>query len=364
LKIAVLGAGNGGHAMAADLTLGGHTVNLFDRYPEPIQAIRKAGGITLTGEAVYKEGFAKLNRATNDMKEALEKDVEVVMITVPAFAHQYMIENSAPFLRDGQIVVFNTGYWGSLRFHNYLQKLGKTEVQLVETAILIYSCRINGPASVFIDGLKKEMAVAAFPAGRIGNALKVLNTLYPQFTKAKSVLETNFNNLNPIFHPAITLLNAGLSERTKGDYVFYKDGVTPSVGRVIETIDGERREIAKDLGVDLLPSKEWLYNYYGSKGKDLYEAIQNTKPYQDPKERGPDNLQKTRFVIEDVPYGLVPMASLGDAVGKQAPTIKAIISLLSVINQTDYWQEGNTVGKLGLSGLNGEGIVRFVTEGR
>ena len=364
MKITVLGAGNGGHAMAADLALGGHTVNLFDRYPEPIEAIRKAGGITLTGEAVYKEGFAKLNRATNNMKEVLEKDVEVVMITAPAFAHQYMIENSAPYMQNGQIVVFNTGYWGTLRFHNYLQRLGKTEVQLVETAILIYSCRINGPASVFIDGLKKEMAVAAFPAGRTGSALRVLNTLYPQFKAAKSIIQTNFNNLNPIFHPAIVLLNAGFSERTKGDYVFYKDGVTPSVGRVIERIDAERRDIAKVLGVDLLPSKEWLYNYYGAKGNNLYEAIQDTKPYQDPKERGPDNLQKTRFVIEDVPYGLVPIASLGDAVGKEAPTIKAIIGLFSVINQTDYWREGNTVEKLGLSGLDGEGIVRFVTEGR
>jgi opine dehydrogenase len=318
----------------------------------------------LTGEAVYKEGFAKLNVVTNNMKEAMEKDVEVVMITVPAFAHQYMIENSAPYLQDGQIVVFNTGYWGSLRFHNYMQRLGKKEVQLVETAILIYSCRINGPASVFIDGLKREMAVAAFPAGRTGDVLRVLNTLYPQFTAAKSIIQTNFNNLNPVFHPAITLLNAGLSERTKGDYVFYKDGVTPSVGRVIEAVDAERRAIAKDLGVDLLSSKEWLHNYYGAKGNDLYEAIQNTRPYQDPKERGPDNLQKTRFVTEDVPYGLVPMASLGDAVRKQASAMKAIIGLLSVINQTDYWREGNTVEKLGLSGLDREAIVRFLTEGR
>ncbi len=363
LKVAVLGAGHGGYAMAADLTLGGHTVNLFNRSPEPIQAIRKAGGITLTGEAVYKEGFAKLNRVTNDMKEAMENDVDVVMITVPAFGHQYMIENSAPYLRNGQIVVFNTGNWGSLRFHNYLHDLGKEDVLLVETTILIYSSRINGPASVFIDGLKRELPVSAFPAKKTADALKVLKNLYPAFTAAQNLIQTNFDNVNPIFHPGITLLNAGLSERTKGDYIFYKDGVTPSVGRVLEAVDNERRGIAKALGLDLLSAKEWIEKYYGAKGADLYEAIQHCKPYLDPGERGPKNLQTTRYVLEDVPYGMVPIASVGDLVNRQAPVIKSIIHILSTINQTDYWTEGNNTQRLGLSGLDAKGIIKYLNEG-
>lgn len=362
LKVAVLGAGHGGYAMAADLTLGGHTVNLFNRSPEPVAAIRKAGGITLTGEAVYKEGFAKLNRVTNDMKEAMEPDVNVVMITVPAFGHQFMIENCAPYLRDGQIIVFNTGNWGSLRFHNYLQKLRK-KVLLVETTILIYSSRINGPASVFIDGLKRELPVSAFPANRTSEALKVLNNLYPAFTEAENLIQTNFDNVNPIFHPGITLLNAGLSERTKGDYVFYKDGVTPSVGRVLETVDNERRAIAKALGLSLLSAREWIEKYYGAKGSDLYEAIQHCKPYLDPGERGPKNLQTTRYILEDVPYGMVPMASIGDLVSKEAPVIKSIIRILSTINQTNYWTEGNNAERLGLSGLDAKGIIRYLKDG-
>lgn len=364
LKVAVLGAGHGGYAMAADLTLGGHTVNLFNRSPEPIEAIRKAGGIKLTGEAVYKEGFAKLNKATNNMKEALEDDVDVVMIVTPAFGHQYMIEKSAPFLKDNQIIVFNTGNWGSLRFFNYLKERGKKGIMLVETSILIYSSRIDGPASVFVDGLKKQMPVAAFPSRETKEALKVLNHLYSSFTAAKNIIETNFNNLNPIFHPGITILNAGFSERTKGDYVFYRDGVTPSVGRVLEEVDKERREIAQELQLDLTPAKEWLDKYYGAKGANLYEAIQNCKPYLDPGERGPKSLQASRYITEDIPYGLVPMASLGDLVGKPAPTMKSLITLSSAINGVDYWQEGNSIDKLGLSGMTSKQILGYVTEGK
>ena len=77
-KIAVLGAGHGGYAMAADLTLAGYEVHLFNRSPEPIEAIRKRGGIEITGDSVYGEGFAKIKKATTDMKEAIE-GVDVIM---------------------------------------------------------------------------------------------------------------------------------------------------------------------------------------------------------------------------------------------------------------------------------------------
>ena len=46
-KIAVLGAGNGGCAAAADLTLRGFEVRLFSRSEETLMPIRKLGGITL-----------------------------------------------------------------------------------------------------------------------------------------------------------------------------------------------------------------------------------------------------------------------------------------------------------------------------
>jgi opine dehydrogenase len=64
------------------------------------------------------------------------------------------------------------------------------------------------------------------------------------------------------------------------------------------------------------------------------------------------NTLKFRYLSEDVPYGLVPIASLGNLAGVETLITKAIIMLASVINKTNYWQEGLTVEKLGFDGLS------------
>jgi len=359
-KFAVLGAGHGGYAFSADLSLAGYEVTLFNRHPEPIEAIRKRGGIEITGETVYGEGFAKIKKATTDMKEAIE-GVDIIMVVVPAYGHKFMMDKFMPHLKDEQIIVFNTGNFASLRLVNELKKRGKKNL-LCETSILLYSCRKTGPSSVFVDGLKRKLSIAAFPAKRTKDALRVLRKVYPQLIPATNVLETNFENLNPIFHPQITLLNAGLTERTRGDYIFYKDGVTPGVGRVIQAVDDERASVAQALGIKVKPTAKWLDLMYGAKGKNIYEAIQNCKPYLDPNERGPKDFQ-FRFVTEDIPYGLVPMSSLADLLEVPTPNIKSVIQLWSTINQVNYFEEGYTVEKLGLNGLTSKQIIRLVNEG-
>ena len=55
--VAVIGAGNVGCALAADLALRGAEVRLFNRSPGRLAAIADAGGITVTG---VLEGSAAL----------------------------------------------------------------------------------------------------------------------------------------------------------------------------------------------------------------------------------------------------------------------------------------------------------------
>jgi len=63
--VAVIGAGNVGCALAADLGLRGVEVRLFNRSPGRLAAIRDAGGITVTGEI---EGAAPLSLATGSLE--------------------------------------------------------------------------------------------------------------------------------------------------------------------------------------------------------------------------------------------------------------------------------------------------------
>ena len=79
--------------------------------------------------------------------------------------------------------------------------------------------------------------------------LDAIRQAYPQFIDGGNVLQTGLNNMGAIFHPALTLLNAGWIEATHGDYQFYIDGVTPSVARVLEVLDRERVTVAASLGI-------------------------------------------------------------------------------------------------------------------
>jgi len=123
-RLCVCGAGNAGAAIAADCTLSGMEVALFELpvFRANLQPILDSGGITLTPDSdpVFgKTGFTRLARITTDPAEALE-DARVIMITVPAMYHSAFWDVLAPHLADGQIVLFNTGYYGCLR---HAQKL-------------------------------------------------------------------------------------------------------------------------------------------------------------------------------------------------------------------------------------------------
>lgn len=71
MKVAVLGSGSGGCAIAFDLAQHGYDVYLFDfkEFSTNVKAIEEKGGITSTG---ILEGFAKLKYAGTDIKTVVE----------------------------------------------------------------------------------------------------------------------------------------------------------------------------------------------------------------------------------------------------------------------------------------------------
>ena len=101
--------------------------------------------------------------------------------------------------------------------------------------------------------------------------------MWPAVEKAESVFQTTLQNGNPVIHPAVTLLNAGLLERTGGDFLFYEEGVTESVGRLIEAVDEERLAIAAALGVTIL-SEPALGVRQGYMREENYSTGYSTAP--------------------------------------------------------------------------------------
>jgi len=357
-KFAVLGAGNGGQAMAAYLGLQGYEVNLYNRSEERITAIKKSGTIKLHG--VFS-GFAKLARITTNIEEALT-GVEVIMIVTPAVAHKYLARIVSPHLEDNQIIVLNPGRTGgALEFRKTLHENNcQADVIISEAQTFIYASRVIGPAEAKIFGVKNKVALAAFPSIKTRKVIEKIRPVFPQFYPVENVLRTSLDNIGAIFHPTPTLLNMAWIETTGGSFSYYQDGISPSIAKILEKIDKERLEVAEALGVESSSAADWLRISYGVKGRNLYELLQNNEQYF--ALSAPENL-KTRYIFEDVPMSLVPIASIAKMMGVETPTINMIISMANIVHEVDYRQLGRSVKSLGLERLSVTNILNLVNKG-
>ncbi len=360
-RFTVIGAGHGGKAMAADLAARGFPVSLYNRTPERIGELALRGEIELEREdGTFCHG--RLALVTSDIAEALD-GAEVVMVVLPASGHRDVACLCAPYLRDGQIVVLNPGRTGgALEFRQILDRMGcSADVIVAEAGTFVFASRSTGPAQARIFRRKNAVPLAALPAVRTGQVLEMVCEAYPQFIPAPNVLHTSLDNMGAMFHPALTLLNAGWIERTKGDFQFYIDGITHSTAHVLEVLDRERVTIAAALGVHTRSALRWLKDAYSAEGETLYEAIQANPGYQGIK--APRNLRH-RYIFEDVPFSLVPMASLGEQFGVNTWAIDAMIRLACIVHGTNYFQRGRTVEDMGLKGLRVSEVMSYVREGR
>ena len=361
LRFTVIGAGHGGKAMAAHLGLNGFPTRLFNRTLDHIAAIKELGGIDLVGKDEEAREFGPLEVVTSNIEEAID-DSNMIMVVLPSSAHAEVAKNMAPYLKDGQVIVLHPGRTcGAIEVAKVLRDNHCTaDVTVSEAETFIYASRSDGPAQARIFRTKEAVPLAALPAIRTPMVLDMIHEAYPQFINGGNVLQTGLNNMGSIFHPALTLLNAGWIESTHGDYQFYIDGVSPSVARVLEVLDRERVTVGSSLGLKTRDAMEWLKLAYNTTGADLYEAIHNQEGYYGIK--APATLHH-RYIFEDVPMSLVPMASLGNRFGVGVRAMDAIISLGNIVHHTDFWRRGRTVEKLGISQLSVSELTAYVNEG-
>lgn len=344
--IAVLGAGHGGLAMAGHLALLGYKVNLFNRGEERLWGVKSSGGVELVGEVV---GFGAVKMATNSMQEALS-DANIIMVVVPALAHRWIAEQAAPYLRDGQMVVLHPGRTlGALEFKQVLDSLKVTaDVIISEAQTFIYASRAIGPSQVKIFSIKHSIPVASIRAYLIPMVITQLRKFYPQFVPGDNIFKTSFDNIGSIFHPALCILNAGWIE-DDAQFQFYHEGATESVSQVLEQVDKERIAVAGALGIRAFTAREWFYMAYSTAGATLFEAMRKNPGYRDI--MAPRTL-KMRYMEEDVPFSLVPIASVGKMFGIPTPTIDSLIHIASILNKKDYLSLGRTTESLGISGMS------------
>jgi opine dehydrogenase len=354
-KIAVLGAGNGGCAAAADLSLRGFEVRLFSRTDKTLLPIMKRGGITLVEDG--KEQFAGLF-FVSPLIIPVVTGAELIVVTVPAVGHEYLAATLMPHLTDGQIILLNPGHTGgSLHFAHLLRRGGcKADFRLCETVTLTYICRMPEPARVEVYRRTRSLACAGFPAKQTEQLVQEIRPVFPNLVAAENVMATGLSNINAVMHPAGMLGNAGWIEKTGGNFLWYREGVTPTIGAWIDAVDRERVEIARQVGMHAHSFVEIFYQAglttdSGRASGSAYQAIRESEPNFTIK--SPPTLDH-RYVREDVGYGLVPMAAIGELLRVKTPVIDALITLASAALGENFRCTGLTLDKMGLAGIRRE----------
>jgi opine dehydrogenase len=351
----VVGAGNGGLSMAGHLGIMGFETRLYNRTDSKLASVRWHGGVEVEGAI---EGFGPVSLATSDIAEAIT-GADVVMVATPSTAHRSLARLMSSYLADGQIVVLNPGRTGgALEFRKTALDAGLASRPIIaEAQTFIYASRALSRNRGRIFRVKNGVPLAALPSYWTPEVLGVLDNAFPQFIAGSNVLATSIENIGAIFHPALTILNAGWIEATGGDFDYYLQGITPSIAIILQRLDDERLAVARALGMRSVSAREWLYLSYDSPGGDLHEAIHNTESYRGIK--APATIAH-RYISEDVPMSLVPIASIGSMLGVPTPTIDMIVELGSIIHGRDYRAEGRTVDSLGLRGLSVKQIHSLV----
>jgi len=358
-KFAVLGTGNSGQAFAADITLKGYSVNLAEvpEFEDNLRTIEKKGGIEISGEA--GNGFARLNMLTTDLKQAIE-GVDIIIVGGSAFAHEPF---SRALANDGQFILFTSNF-GALRFRNWMKEAGiTTRVTPVESMSLLYATRAIEPGVVACIGLKSELPVAALPASRTTEFLDLINPVFPEFVAAENVWTTSVNNVNPIVHPPMVLFNAGRIEATGGKgWNLYADGATECVTQIMMAMDTERMALLDLVSSDGIAFKDSFENFYAkySLGKQtLSETLRQSPIHGNPAFPAPSCID-TRYVNEDLPYGLAPWSSIGRQWGVPTPHIDAVIRLVHTMLGKNYFVDGLTGEKLGIAGMTPKDLKAII----
>lgn len=364
-KICVIGAGNGGLAAAADLTIRGNEVILaeLEEFEENIYEIRKNGGINLeTLESTgLKGGFAKLYKVTTNMSEAIS-DAEIVLIITPSFAHKEIAKRCAQYLKKEHLIILAPGnLGGSIEFYNSIIEYGgDKDVIISEMECMMYACRKKNGNTIYVRGFKHNLGFSTFPSMEMNKEFDRVKKIYPNIVKRQNVIETGFSNINPILHVPILLYNLSNIDNRR-DILMYHEALSKSIGKIAKSIDNERMSLNNiSESIQLVPMSDIYKNWYyhqGARGSTFVELAGKNPIYYESKL---PNTLNHRYLLEDIPYGLIPMISILDKFEIKTDNIKTVVNTASLITDVDFYKNARTLKSLGLNGKSKEQIINYI----
>jgi opine dehydrogenase len=329
-------------AMASRIKLAGYRIGLCElpRFHENITEVLTSQTIHATGMI---SGRFPLALATTDIQKAVHW-ADMLIIVTHAAAHSELAEQCAPYLTEKHTVVLCPSYvGGAWHFMRTIERLGHNpKAGVVECSVLPYVCKKTAPDTVAVNGVKRRFIVSVAGGNLAEAGTNLMKDLFDGVEIHRHPVEAGLNETNFIIHACVALLNIGFVQGAE-PWTFYRQGLTDSIGRLIEAVDSERMALLTEMKLPWTSLARWMQDFYeeqGMAGDGIYELLGTFPPFA----RSPGPLSFThRYFSEDIGYGLVPMAGLADKCGVPMPLTNALIDLACQITGENYRVTGRDI---------------------
>jgi len=375
--VTIVGAGNSGCANAFVAAEAGHEVRILkttrgisqDAHFGSMSANGGIWGIDNTVSAKYsdfahegKRSFQELAMVTRDARAAID-GADVIMVFIQTQYHEDLAKRIAPFFQGNQTVILVPGYLGSIYYHRYCEE----KPLFAEGESTANDSRIVEPGCVKVIFKNVRNALAFLPATRKDEGLEIARQIFPTYTDTReNIIATALHNPNLIVHtvgmyalkPMMDYCAKYHPDEVPG---MYRDALgTDFAWAVVNLLDQEKMDVLEAYGCERVPYLEACrFRNEEDLTKDPRQVFEDYKVITPP---GPSTFD-FRYITEDVPYGLVLLSSLGDALGVPTPTCDHMIQVVNAIVGRDFYAEGLTREKLGIDHLSRDELLRFISEG-
>jgi len=342
-RVAVLGTGGIGCGAAALLCVHGHVPVLWS--PSGRGTTAFAGAASLRAEGKLTGEYRPI--IAPDCATAL-RDADAVMVAVPGYGHRVVLDQVAAHLRPGQTVIISSHMsFSALYLARRLAARGVRAPIAAWGTTVTTGRRLAGPA-VRVSNIREKVDLAARPACDIDAMAALCRDLFgDRFVPRSDLIAVSLSNVNPQNHLGMALCNFTRIEQAEPWANW--SGLTPSVGRLIEALDVERLAVADAFGASVRTVRDHFALSFGVPNGPVGDAgailaARDATP-------GPASLD-TRYVTEDVPFGLVPSTVLGRIAGVTMPLHNAGIAIFSALYGRDFRAENDLLPALALEELS------------
>ena len=343
MKVAVIGTGNVGIAIAADLSINGHDVTLVKSSSRKSEAFERLlenqNRLWLKENGEYKEAYiSRVSDILSDIEYA-----EVIIVTIQSIYHDELYKRISRYLKGEQVVLVICSYMSSFYLSRYCNEMpsiaeatgpyleGRVELNDQPGEVVFrVGCRLtNSPLSVFHDHRRAE-------------TMEKLKALYVGLNDSLSVIESALLNPNLVIHTVGAVMSIPRIEYSDGNFCMYREAYShknQATLNVMFKLDEEKKKVLTALNsrpIDILEAGGFL------------KGMESFYEYSESEDRAisPTSIH-SRYITEDVSQGLFLLESIAERIGLEVPVTTSLINIATVALDVDFRKFGRTVERLG-----------------